>query len=276
MEERLHKFLANSGVTSRRKAEEMMRDGLVTVNGKLATEPGTKINPDKDVIKVNGKLIKGQKKIYILLNKPRGFVTTMDDDLGRKTVMDLIQGVNERIYPVGRLDRDSEGLLVLTNDGDLTRFLTHPSCEVNKVYRVTVEGYVSDETLAKIRAGVRVGGTKIVPKRLQLIGRNNRQSMLEIEIGEGLNREVRRVFAAAGHEAKKLKRIFIGPISLKGISKGRARFMAAKELNQLKRLMDNFNGTEKPARRKPTPKKRKPYKSAGRKTSSNRKKTGRK
>ncbi|MHC4871168.1 MAG: pseudouridine synthase [Planctomycetota bacterium] len=258
MQTRLHKFLANSGVASRRKAEQMMLDGLVVVNGKLATEPGTKINPEKDVIKVNGKIIRGERKVYVLLNKPRGFVTTTDDDKGRKTVMDLIEGVKERIYPVGRLDRDSEGLLVLTNDGELARYLTHPSCNVTKVYRVSVDGFITDETAGKIRTGVRVGGRKVVPEKLLILARNKRQSRLEIQIGEGLNREVRRIFAAAGHEARKLKRIFIGPLSLKGISKGRARFMTGKELKALRKAMEKEENNTGPGIKKPEKRKYKP------------------
>ncbi len=249
MEVRLHKYLANCGLTSRRKAEEMMLDGLVYVNGELAIEPGIKITPGKDVVKVNGKIIRGEKKIYVLLNKPRGFVTTTDDDLGRKTVMDLIEGITERIYPVGRLDRDSEGLLVLTNDGDMAKYLTHPSCEVTKVYRVTVDGFLTDETIANIREGVRIGGRKVIPGKLSILARNTKQSRVEIQISEGLNREVRRIFATVGHEARKLKRIFIGPLSLKGISKGRARLMNAKELKRIKTLMINAGEIDKPAKK---------------------------
>jgi pseudouridine synthase len=235
---RLHKFLANSGVASRRKAEEMMFDGLVSVNGEIVSEPGSKVDPEKDKIKLNGKIIKYESKKYVLLHKPRGYVTTASDDLGRRTVLDLIEGIDERIYPVGRLDRDSEGLLVLTNDGELAQYLTHPSCEVTKTYRVTVEGYVEESIIKKIREGVRVGGKKVIPKRVKILHRNSRLSRIEIEVGEGMNREIRRIFASVGHEARKLIRIKIGPLSLEKLPKGRARFLTSRELSILKRGME--------------------------------------
>jgi pseudouridine synthase len=235
---RLHKFLANSGVASRRKAEEMMFDGLVSVNGEIVSEPGSKVDPEKDKVKVNGKIIRYESKKYVVLHKPSGYVTTASDDLGRRTVLDLIEGIDERIYPVGRLDRDSEGLLVLTNDGELAQYLTHPSCEVTKTYRVTVEGYVEESTLKKIREGIRVGGKKIIPKKVKTLHRNSRLSRIEIEIGEGMNREVRRIFASVGHEARKLIRIKIGPLSLDKLPKGRARFLTSRELSILKRGME--------------------------------------
>ncbi|MFH0910447.1 MAG: pseudouridine synthase [Planctomycetota bacterium] len=243
MRMRLHKFLGRCGVASRRKAEALMRAGLVAVNGRPALEPGLQIDPDEDRVTVDGKAVRAERKVYVVLHKPRGYVTTAADERGRKTALDLVEGVQERLYPVGRLDRESEGLLVLTNDGDLALYLTHPRSRVTKTYRVTVEGFVSDETLAALRAGVRVGGRKVVPRRLALLHRGQSRSTLEIEIGEGLNREVRRLFAAAGHEARKLVRTRVGPLSLEGLPRGRARFLTPQELAALRAGMGEHDAS---------------------------------
>jgi len=230
---RLHKYIAHCGIASRRKAEALILEGKVEVNGEIIIELGVQINPGQDEIKVDGKRLRKERKIYIALHKPRGYVTTSSDDLERKTVLDLIEGIDERIYPVGRLDRESEGLLILTNDGELANYLTHPRCGVRKIYRVTVDGHVTDETMAKIREGVRIGGKKIIPKRLQMLHRSVKSSRIEIEIGEGLNREVRRVFAAVDHEARKLIRIQVGPLTLEGLPRGMARKLTKREMDLL-------------------------------------------
>lgn len=237
MSMRLHKYIAHCGIASRRKAEALIMEGKVEVNGKIITELGVQVDPASDKIKVEGKHLHQERMVYLALHKPRGYVTTSSDDLDRKTVLDLIEGVKERIYPVGRLDRDSEGLLILTNDGEMANYLTHPRCGVEKVYRVTVDGNVTDETLARIREGARIGGRLIIPRRLKLLHRNAASSRIEIEIGEGLNREVRRIFASMDHEARKLIRIEVGPISLEGLPRGMARKLTARELTQLKQGM---------------------------------------
>ena len=231
---RLHKFLAHCGIASRRKAETLIAEGHVSVNDEIVTEMGVQVDPDTDAVAVDGQPVRPEAPVYIVLHKPRGYVTTVSDERDRKTVLDLVEGVPERVYPVGRLDRDSEGLLVLTNDGALAQFLTHPGCEVTKTYRVTVDGYIDDETLGRLRAGERVGGRKVLPRRVRGLHRNPRLSRVEIEIGEGLNREVRRLFAAVGHEARKLIRVRIGPLDLTGVPRGRARFLTAEELRKLR------------------------------------------
>lgn len=242
MRTRLHKYLAHCGIASRRKAEVLMTEGRVSVNGKIVTEPGTQIDPATDKIKVDGKPVHPEEKLSLVLHKPRGYVTTASDERGRKTVLDLITGINQRIYPVGRLDRDSEGLLVLSNDGELALYLTHPSCEVAKTYRATIEGFIPDETLETVRTGVRIGARKVIPRRVTVLSRNQRLSRVEIEVGEGLNREVRRIFAAVGHEVRKLVRTRIGPLTLEGLPRGRARFLTKKELTALKRGMEKIAG----------------------------------
>ncbi|MBN1256142.1 MAG: rRNA pseudouridine synthase [Planctomycetes bacterium] len=255
MRTRLHKFLAHCGIASRRKAEVMMAEGRVSVNGRIVSEPGTQIDPERDKIAVDGKPVRQERKLYLVLHKPRGYVTTSSDERGRKTVLDLIEGISERIYPVGRLDRDSEGLLVLSNDGDLALYLTHPSCEVAKTYRATIEGFIPDETLDLIRQGVRVGARKVIPRRITVLTRNQRLSRVEIEVGEGLNREVRRIFAAVGQEVRKLVRTRIGPLTLEGLPRGRARFLTKKELTALQAGMEKTSLDEEreniPARHSP-------------------------
>ncbi len=230
---RLHKYLAQCGVVSRRKAEDLMRAGLVRVNDRPALKPGLQIDPDTDRVTVRGRTVRPQPGVYLALHKPRGTMTTAHDERGRKTVLDLVPGVSARIYPAGRLDRDTEGLLVLTNDGALTHYLTHPGCGVTKVYRATVEGFVTDEALATLREGVRLAGRKVVPRRARIVHRNPARSRLEIEVAEGLNREVRRMLAAVGHEARRLVRTRVGPLALKGIPRGRARRLTRAELRAL-------------------------------------------
>ncbi|MHC4884015.1 MAG: pseudouridine synthase [Planctomycetota bacterium] len=263
---RLHKYIAHCGVASRRKAEGLILEGKVEVNGEIISELGVQVDPGKDTIVVDGRRLRKERKIYIALHKPRGYVTTSSDDLERKTVLDLIEGIEERIYPVGRLDRESEGLLVLTNDGELANYLTHPRCGVRKVYRVTVDGHVTDETLSKIRDGIRVGGRKIVPKRLRMLHRSNKSSRIEIEIGEGLNREVRRIFAAVDHEARKLIRIQVGPLSLEGLPRGMARKLTDRELDQLRQGMQaaGFDSEEPLLSNPHAPSRSKPRQSRGR------------
>jgi pseudouridine synthase len=255
MPERLHKYLAHCGVASRRKAEDLIAAGHVSVNGEIVTEMGVQVEPGADRVEVDGRPVRPETGVHLVLHKPRGFVSTASDERDRKTVLDLVEGIDERVYPVGRLDRDSEGLLVLTNDGNLAQYLTHPSCEVTKTYRVTVDGYVENETMETIRAGVRIGGRKVVPRRAAILHRNPRLSRIEIEIGEGLNREVRRIFAAVGHEARKLIRTRIGPLTLKGLPRGRARHLTPDELRDLQKGMAAAGLAEAPpaASRSPRP-----------------------
>lgn len=236
--ERLHKFLAHCGIASRRKAEEWILEGRVAVNGETITELGVKIDPLRDRITVDGKPVQPEKKVYYLLHKPRGITTTTSDEYGRKTVLDLLEGVSERVYPVGRLDRESEGLLVLTNDGALAYYLTHPRCGVKKTYQVVVEGEVDDATIATlVEKGIYIGPVRVQPLALRLLRRDRDSTKLEITVGEGINREVRRLFAVLGHEVKKLVRIQIGPLSLEGIPRGHYRPMTYHELRKLREGM---------------------------------------
>lgn len=237
--ERLQKYMAHCGVASRRKCEEMIQAGRVLVNGEPVTELGVKVDPERDKIKVDGRnLRREERKVYYMLHKPRGITTTAADELGRKTVIDLVPEIRERVYPVGRLDRDSEGLLVLTNDGDLANYMTHPSYGVRKVYRATVEGAVSEELLRKlVRDGVRIGPVKVKPLAASLVKRLKENTVVEITVGEGINREVRRLFAALGHEVKRLIRVKEGPLSLKGLGKRQYRPLHADELAALRKGM---------------------------------------
>lgn len=238
--ERLHKFMAHCGIASRRQAEDYIRQQMVSVNGTVIKEVGVKIDPDNDVVEVNGKVIHPEKKVCYLLHKPKGFATTVEDDLGRRTVMDLISDVEERIYPAGRLDLDSEGLILLTNDGDVAYYLTHPSCGVKKVYEALVEGNVENDTIdSLLQKGVYLGSMKIKPLMVKIVKRQENATLVRIIVAEGVNREVRRLFAALGHEVKRLVRLEIGPFKIDGISRGKYRKATAQEMAELRENMEN-------------------------------------
>ncbi|MBN2711408.1 MAG: pseudouridine synthase [Planctomycetes bacterium] len=239
MEERLQKYMARCGVASRRKSEEMILEGLVAVNGKVVTELGAKIRPGKDQITVNGKPLRTEEKVYYILNKPKGCTASVSDEMGRRTVMDLLgKDVKERVYPVGRLDRDSEGLILLTNDGEFAHYMTHPSFGVKKVYRATVEGEVDQNALADaVKNGIRMGPALIKPQSAKIIKKLKTSTIVEIVVGEGINREVRRLFLALGHEVTRLLRITEGPLSIRGISKSGYRKLNRKELETIFKAM---------------------------------------
>jgi len=259
MEERLHKYLARCGVASRRKCEELIAEGRVVVDGEVVTEMGVKIDPDRAKIKVDGRPLRPEKKVYYVLHKPRDCTTSAEDELGRRTVLDLLTGVKERVYPVGRLDRDSEGLLVLTNDGDLAFYLTHPACGVLKTYWATVEGQVSAETLrGLVEKGIRLGPVLVKAHSARLVRADQNRSRVEVTVGEGVNREIRRLFAALGHEVKRLIRVRVGPLVLKGLGRSKFRQLTAKELSALQKGMKKADAArlraaeegEVPARRR--------------------------
>ena len=238
MEERLQKYMARCGVDSRRKCEELIANGMVEVNGRVVREPGVKINPMKDRVRVDGRELKAEKPAYYIHYKVKGVTTTVSDDLGRKTVMDCLPDLKERVYPVGRLDRESEGLLVLTNDGALANFLTHPAFGVAKTYRVVAEGRVPEDTLRELtEKGMRLGPVLVKPAHVELVRYDNDNTVAMISVAEGINREVRRIFAALGHEVKKLLRVQTGPLVLAGLKRGQTRALTPKELNGLKKLM---------------------------------------
>ncbi len=239
--ERLHKFLAHCGIASRRKAEEIILEGRVAINGEVVDELGVKIDPEKDYVTVDGKTVHQERKVYLLMHKPKGYTTTAEDEYGRKTVLDLVPPeIAERVYPAGRLDRDSEGLIVLTNDGDLSYYLTHPSQGVRKVYEVTVIGRVEDKAIEDLlQNGVRIGPVLVKPSFCKISRRSKERTTLKIGVSEGVNREVRRLFAILGHEVKRLVRLEVGPFTLKGISKGKCRKLTVPELEHVFELMHN-------------------------------------
>ena len=235
MEERLQKYLANSGVASRRKCEELILQGKVEVNGKVVTELGTKINPEKDIVKFDGKEVKQVKKmVYILLNKPIGYVTTADDQFGRETVLDLVK-VKERIVPVGRLDMYTSGALILTNDGDFVYKVTHPKHEIEKTYTVTVKGIVQNSEVEQLRKGVKIDDYTTKPAKVKILKTDIEKdlSRLEITIHEGKNRQVRKMCEAVDRKVLALHRSKIGGIGVKDIELGRWRFLKESEIQKL-------------------------------------------
>lgn len=239
MEERLQKVLANAGVASRRKCEELILAGKVKVNGKIVTELGTKVDAEKDKIEYNGKQInKVEKYVYILLNKPIGFVTTMNDQFKRDTVMDLVK-VKERVVPVGRLDMYTSGAILLSNDGDFVNKVTHPKHEVEKTYNVTVAGIISNDDVEKLRKGVEIDdqGTPYTTKEAKVkilhIDQDKNISRLQITIHEGKNREVRKMCEAVGKKVIALHRAKIGDISVKDIPLGKWRYLKNYEIKKL-------------------------------------------
>lgn len=231
--ERLQKLIAQAGICSRREAENLILAGRVTVDGKIVRELGTKANV-KQKIRVDGKILKfGAGKIYLMLNKPRGYVSTVHDDRGRKTIIDLLgENFSERVYPIGRLDLNSEGLLLLTNDGELTNALIHPRNEVEKTYRVKISGDVTEEKLDLLRAGIELDDGLTAPAEIYLLGEN----FVEITIHEGRNRQVRRMFAAIGCDVKRLRRIRFAGLTLDGVKVGKFRELTAGEISRLKGL----------------------------------------
>lgn len=227
--ERLQKIIARAGICSRREAEKIILAGRVTVDGKIVRELGAKADPSQKIC-VDGKPITiCADKIYLLLNKPRGYVSTVKDERGRKTILDLID-IEARVYPVGRLDLNSEGLLILTNDGDLTNALIHPRFEVAKTYRAKVSGVVTEEKLDKLRAGIELDDGLTAPAEIYRLDKD----LIEVTIHEGRNRQVRRMFAAIGCDVKRLRRIKFAGLTLKGVGVGKYRTLTAQEVAELK------------------------------------------
>jgi len=236
--ERLQKIIAAAGIASRRKAEELISSGRVAVNGRTVTELGTKADPEQDHIRVNGKLLHGpERSVYLLLNKPKGYVTTVSDPEGRPTVMSLLRGIRARVYPVGRLDYASEGLLLLTNDGALAQQLMKAASHVPKTYLIKVSGQPSEEALAKVRSGVSIEinkgrRIKTAPAKIRII-READNPWYEITLIEGRNRQIRRMFEQVGHHVEKIKRVRYGPLQL-DVSPGEYRHLTFQEVARLK------------------------------------------
>jgi len=242
--QRLQKIIAAAGISSRRKAEELITQGRVSVNGQTVTELGSKADLERDHIKVDGKLLQGaERHVYLLLNKPKGYVTTVSDPERRPTVMDLVKSVGARIYPVGRLDWSSEGLLLLTNDGDLASKLTRAASHVPKTYLVKIAGRATEEEIEKLRRGIRIGA-KPGPRRLERaihtapaqirIMKDSANPWYEVTLIEGKNRQIRRMFEEIGHHVEKIKRVRYGPLTL-DVEPGQFRELAPREISALRR-----------------------------------------
>ena len=237
-EERLQKYIARCGVASRRKAEELILNGDVKVNGLIIKELGSKINPEKDAVTVyDKKIYEKDEHIYIKLYKPEGYVTTVKDQFNRKTVLDLIN-IKERIYPIGRLDYNTSGLLLLTDDGDLANRLMHPKYHIYKTYEADIRGSISRDSINKLKSGVIIDGYKTAPAKVKLLNqKETRQniSSVQISIYEGKNRQVRKMFEAVGHNVIKLKRISFGEINLVDLKSGQWKYLTEDEIKFLKR-----------------------------------------
>ena len=231
--ERLQKIIANSGYCSRRKAEELIKAGKVKVDGKIITELGTKVS-DKSIIEINNERITREEKEYYLLNKPRGVVTTTSDDKHRKTVVDLIE-TNKRIYPVGRLDYDTTGVIILTNDGEFAHMIMHPKSEIDKVYIAKIEGIINGEAIHKLETGVELDQVVVKASRVKVrkMDHKNNHSLVEITIHEGKNHQVKRMFEKVGYRVDKLKRERIAFLTTKGLNSGEYRKLSGKEVSKL-------------------------------------------
>jgi len=235
---RLNKFLAHSGVCSRREADRLIEEGRVKVNGRAVDRLGLKIDPARDRVDVGGRAVRGgdELPVYILLFKPAGRVVTVKDPFGRPTVMELLPRLPGRFYPVGRLDTDSEGALLLTNDGDMAFRLSHPKYEIGKVYEVKVEGVPAEEDLEKLRKGVFLEGRKTAPSRIQVLRRSLRKTLLRVEIHEGRKREIRKMFEAVGYPVTGLLRVQFAGLTLEGLRPGQWRYLKKAEVESLKKL----------------------------------------
>ncbi len=237
MVERLQKVMSEFGVASRRKCEELIAAGRVKVNGSLITEPGCKVDKELDIIEVDGKIIRStESKVYILLNKPVGYITSVKDQFGRPTVLDLLNGISVRVFPIGRLDYDTEGLLLLTNDGDLTYMITHPKHNIDKTYRALVRGKVDKASIETFAGGIKIEDYVTSPAKLEIVRYVKGNSVVDITIHEGKNRQVRKMCSAIGHEVIRLKRMKIGKIGLDSLKTGEWRYLNDSEIEYLKTL----------------------------------------
>jgi 23S rRNA pseudouridine2605 synthase len=236
--ERLQKYIANSGVASRRKAEELILDGKVKVDGKVIRELGTKVSGN-ETIEVNGNILAKEDKVYYLLNKPRGIISSSNDEVGRKTVVDLIEE-DKRIYPVGRLDYDTTGIIILTNDGEIANLLMHPKNEIEKTYVAKINGILSPKEQMILKNGVVIDGVKTSKARVKVkkIDKENNKSIVELTIHEGKNHIVKKMFAALGYDVEKLKREKIAFLDLRGLKSGEYRKLSIKEVKELYAILN--------------------------------------
>jgi len=233
MEERLQKILARAGVGSRRKCEEFIKQGRVAVDGRLITAMGAKIDGEKSEITFDGKPISSEEKVYLLLNKPTGYVTTLSDPQGRPIITDLLPDIKKRVFPVGRLDLNSEGALLLTNDGQMTNFILHPRYGVNKTYEVTVDYVPKFERIQHLERGIFLAGVKTFPATIRFLSKKKRNVRLEIILHEGKKRQVRNMFSAIGHPVNRLKRTAYGRLTLGNLKPAEYRFLTGKDIKNI-------------------------------------------
>ncbi len=233
--ERLQKVIAASGYTSRRKAEDLIRQGRVDVNGQTIIEMGFKVKSG-DFITIDGKPIERENKVYYVFYKPKGCICTLSDELGRKTVIDYFEDVNERIYPIGRLDYDTTGILFLSNDGEFANLMMHPSSHLEKIYDVTIQGLISKKTISQLQKGIYLDGVKTLPCRIKLVSQDeeHRSSRLMVRLVEGKNRQIKKMFETVGFDVKRLHRMQIGDVNLNGLKPGEYRRLKPHEVKELR------------------------------------------
>ena len=249
MEVRLQKVIADSGLASRRQAEVLIAQARVTVNGAVVTEPGTKINPAKDHVKVDGRHIKPPPPhAYVMLNKPKGFVSTMRDPEGRATVADLLHGVKVRVFPVGRLDFDTEGLLLLTNHGELAQALLHPRHHVPKTYLIKVKGVLTEDEIRQLERGVKLDDGMTSPAVVKKVRKAEANSWIELTIHEGRKHQVKRMCDAVGHPVLRLVRVRMGPLTLNNLPLGQYRYLTNREANALREVWQATKRSTRPSR----------------------------
>jgi len=237
MKERLQKIISRAGISSRRKAEELIIDGRIKVNNEIITELGSKADITKDKITFDGEPISSpENRVYLVLNKPSGYICSRTDPENRPTVLDLIKNVDERIFPVGRLDYDTEGLLVLTNDGAFSQILQHPSSNIPRTYLVKVKELPKEEDLVRLREGIFIDNLKTNKVKIKIVNKLPKNTWLEVVLWEGRNRQIKKMFEAIGHRSLRILRTDFGPISLKNLDQGSYRFMNRKEINEVRKL----------------------------------------
>jgi 23S rRNA pseudouridine2605 synthase len=248
MKERLQKIIADAGISSRRKAEELIREGRVRISGRVVTKLGTKADPERESIEVDGQFLSARtpERVYIALHKPRGYITSRQDPEGRSTVTELLRGVPERVFPVGRLDYDAEGLLLLTNDGELAQRLLHPRYAVPRTYLVKVKGLPDAQSITRLRRGVVLSDGVSLPARVSFIERTQKNSWVRITVTEGRNRLIKRMCATVGHPVLKLKRVAFGRLELGSLQPGNFRVLSAREVERL--FLTRKSGSSQPAR----------------------------
>ena len=236
--ERLQKFLARAGVGSRRQCEGLIVQGRVNVNGETVTQLGSRVSPGKDIVSVDGVVVRTEKPLYLVFHKPKNCLCASRDERGRKTVLDFLPGISQRIYNVGRLDYDAEGLLILTNDGDFAHRVIHPRFRIPRTYRAAVKGFFTPEAGNSLRRGVKLDGKLIRPLSLRVISRGKRMSRLQLEIAQGINRQVKRMLSLVGYEITAIKRIKMGEVVLASLPPGKFRRMTRTELRSFERAQE--------------------------------------